>query len=107
MKKYEVSESTELKFIRKYIIGFIVGFAVGIMIMCVIMLVYNKSNDGSKEEHKGSYHDYNHAVIIVGIEGITIELDSYSYTFTDKYVLYTKDGKVYECPIDKVVFYNE
>lgn len=103
MKKYGNSESAELKFIRKYI----VGFAAGIMIICVIMSAYIKSNDGSKEERKGSYHDYNHAIIITGKEGTTVELDSYSRTITDKYVLYTKDGKVYECPVDNVVFYNE
>lgn len=105
MKKYENSESAGVKFIRKYIVGFVTGIM--IMIICVIMSAYTKSNDGSNEERKGSYHDYNHAIIITGKEGTTIELDSYSRTITDKYVLYSKDGRVYECPVNNVVFWNE
>ena len=103
MKKYDNPESVALKFLRKYILGCVSA----ILTICVIISVCIKSNDESKEEHKGSYHDYNHAIIIIGKEGTTVELDSYSRTITDKYVLYTKDGKVYECPVNNVIFYNE
>jgi hypothetical protein len=102
MKKYENSESILTKIFNALPIGAMIGVIIlGIVFACAI------KDDGSKEERKGSYHDYNHAIIIAGKEGTTVELDSYSRTITDKYVLYTKDGKVYECPVDNVVFYNE
>ena len=78
---------------------------IGVIILGIVFGCAIKDN--GSEERKGSYHDYNHAIIITGKEGTTIELDSYSRTITDKYVLYAKDGKVYECPVDNVVFWNE
>jgi len=99
MKKYENSESILTKIFNALPIGAIVG----VIILGIVFAI----KDSGSEERKGSYHDYNHAIIIAGKEGTTVELDSYSRTITDKYVLYTKDGKVYECPVDNVVFYNE
>ena len=101
MKKYENSESVLAKIFNVLPIGAMIG-----LIILGIVFAYAITDNGS-EERKGSYHDYNHAVIIVGKDGTTIELDSYSHTLSDKYVLYAKDGKVYECPEDNVVFYNE
>lgn len=101
MKKYENSESILTKIFNALPIGTIVG----VIILGIVFAGAIK--DSGSEERKGSYHVYNHAIIITGKEGTTVELDSYSRTITDKYVLYTKDGKVYECPVDNVVFYNE
>jgi hypothetical protein len=100
MKKYENSENVLTKLFNALPIGAMIG-------VIILGIVFVIKPDESKEEHKGSYHDYNYAIIIIGIERTTIELDSYSRTFTDKYIMYTKDGKVYECPVDNVVFYNE
>lgn len=62
-----------------------------------------------KDDSKGTYHDYNKAVIITGNQATVVELDGYSHDTIghEKYILYTKDEKVYECTPNNVVFYNE
>ena len=104
MKKYEETESNVSKFIHKYIVGFIGGLMIGLISLglgCIIKV--------EKDDSKGTYHDYNKAVIITGNQATIVELDSYSHDTIghEKYILYTKDEKVYECTPNNVVFYNE
>lgn len=99
-KNYEESESI----LRKVCDILPIGAMLGMIILGLVFAFAIKV-----EDTEGTYHDYNHAIIITGNTATTIELDSYSHETIghDKYILYSKDGKTYESTPDNVVLYNE
>lgn len=82
------------------------------VILCLALIIagiYCASEKNNKTS-KGTYHDYNKAIIIYGKnDGIVIDLAGYDHITlgTERYELYSTDGKQYSASPDDVILYND
>lgn len=88
----------------------IVSFAGAIVgIVLIVVGIYCGYEDNNKT-NKGTYHDYTKAIIIYGKnDGIVIDLAGYDHITlgTERYELYSTDGKQYSASPDDVILYND
>lgn len=78
-------------------------------LVLIVVGIYCGSEETNKT-NKGTYHDYNKAIIIYGKnDGIVIDLAGYDHVTlgTDRYELYSTDGKQYSASPDDVILYND
>lgn len=82
------------------------------VILCLALIIIgiyciSEKND---KTNKGTYHDYTKAIIIYGKnDGIVIDLAGYDHITlgTERYELYSTDGKQYSASPDDVILYND
>lgn len=104
------NKTIETEKIHDKIFNIIVSFAGAIFgIVLIVVGIYCGSEKNNKT-NKGTYHDYNKAIIIYGKnDGIVINLAGYDHVMlgTERYELYSTDGKQYSASPDNVILYND
>lgn len=104
------NKTIENEKVHDKIFNTIIGSAGAIIgIVLIVIGIYCGSEDNNKP-NTGTYHDYNKAIIIYGKnDGVVINLAGYDHITigTERYELYSTDGKKYSASPDDVILYND
>lgn len=104
------NKTIENEQIHDKIFNTIIHFAGAIMGIALIVIGIYCGSEKNNKTNKGTYHDYNKAIIIYGKnDGVVIDLAGYDHITlgTDRYELYSTDGKQYSASTDDVILYND
>ena len=104
------NKTIENEKIHDKILNTIIHFAGTIFAAALIIIGIYCASEKNNKTSKGTYHDYNKAIIIYGKnDGIVIDLAGYDHVTlgTERYELYSTDGKQYSASPDDVILYND
>jgi hypothetical protein len=104
------NKTIENEKINDKIFNTIIHFAGTIFAAALIIIGIYCGSEENNKTNKGTYHDYNKAIIIYGKnDGIVIDLAGYDHVTlgTERYELYSTDGKQYSASPDDVILYND